>query len=134
MTMRIFATYAVKMLFIFRQTSCCYQMQKCITVRSKKIPVFRVTLITRPYQNVLAKPRTFQFFCKIIIECTLKGETPFKCIFFLFFPEKKCVPTLPRIIKPVTQTHTSFFYLASYIVYAILLKSSVIYYLLDFGC
>ena len=32
----------------------------------------------------------------------------------IFFPEKKtCVPTLPKMLRPVTKTHL-FFYLALY--------------------
>ena len=55
---------------------------------------------------------------KNIILCILKGKMPFKkhkIIFF--FPELKkkiCVPTLPKIFRPVTRTHTYFFIWSHY--------------------
>ena len=72
----------------------------------KKISVFRVT---RPYLNLLVKPRLFSdFLKKKKIICILKGEMPFKMykIIFFFPPqkmiEKICLPTLPKIFRPVT--------------------------------
>ena len=64
---------------------------------NKNIPVFRVT---RPYLNLLVKPRFFQaFWKKIIILCILKG-----------IPEKKNVPTLPKIFRPVTRNAHIFLF------------------------
>ena len=52
---------------------------------NKKIPVFRVT---RPYLNLLLKPRFFfRFSGKNII--ILKGILPFKMHKIIFFPKKK---------------------------------------------
>ena len=72
--------------------------------------------VTRPYLNLLVKPITFfQVFWKNIILCLLKGKMPFKMHKIMFFPEKKitkkiiCVPTLPKIFRPVTlNTHFLF--------------------------
>ena len=40
-----------------------------------------------------------------------KGEMPFKMHKIVFYPWKKCVPTLPKIFRPVTPKHL-FLYLA----------------------
>ena len=70
------------------------------------MPVFRVTT---PYLNILVKPRIiFRFSGKYIILCILKGEMPFKMHKIIFFSRKKiikkiCVPTLPKIFRPVTR-------------------------------
>ena len=76
----------------------------------KKIPAFRVT---RPYLNLLVKPRIFFrfsgknmilsilkgispfklhkliFWKKMLILCILKGEMPFKMHKIIFFPKNK---------------------------------------------
>ena len=49
---------------------------------NKKRPVFKVT---RPYLNLLVKPRFFRFSGKNIILCILKGEMPFKMHKIIFF-------------------------------------------------
>ena len=55
----------------------------------KKIPVFRVT---RPYLNLLVKPRNFfRYSGKNIILCILKGEMPFKIHKIIFFSRKKII-------------------------------------------
>ena len=70
------------------------------------ISVFRVT---GPYLNILVKPRIFfRFSGKSTILCILKGEMPSKMHKIIFFPDKKCVPTLPKDFRPVTQ-NTYFF-------------------------
>ena len=52
----------------------------------QKIPVFRAT---RPYLNLLVKPRPFHvFWRKNIILCILKGISPFKMHKIIFFSEK----------------------------------------------
>ena len=67
---------------------------------NKKIHVLRVT---RPYINLLVKPRIFSgFLGKNIILCILKGKLPFKMHKIIYiFPEKKitkkinvCLPYL----------------------------------------
>ena len=81
----------------------------------KKIHVFRVT---RPYLNILVKPRIFfRFSGKNIISCILKGEMPFKMHKMIFFLENKndlkkyvCLPYL-KFSDPLPETHF-FFYLA----------------------
>ena len=77
----------------------CFVHNAILTVLSnnvmQKIPVFR---LTRPYLNVLVKPRIFSGFLeKYIILCILKGKMPFKMHKISFFPEKKiekyvCLP------------------------------------------
>ena len=64
----------------------------------KKIPVF---MVTRPYLDLLVKPRIFfRFSGKNIVLCIKKGKMPFKMHKIIyFFPEKKmikkiCMPTL----------------------------------------
>ena len=68
-------------------------------LRSNKKYVFRVT---RPYLNLLLKPRIFSGFLEkkfFLIFCILKGILPFKMHKIIFlFPKKKefkniCVPT-----------------------------------------
>ena len=55
----------------------------------KKKTVFRVT---RPYLDLLVKPRIFSGFSeKNIISCILKGNLPFKMHKIVFFPEKKLI-------------------------------------------
>ena len=73
---------------------------------NKNIPVFRVT---RPYLNLLVKPRIFSGFSgKNIILCILKGEMPFKMHKIIYFSPKTkylkkwYVPTLCKIFRPVT--------------------------------
>ena len=71
---------------------------------NKTIPLFRVT---RSYLNLLVKPiNFFRLSGKNIILCNLKGEMPFKMQKIIFFQKnkllKKCVPTLPKIFRPVT--------------------------------
>ena len=68
----------------------------------KKLPVFRVN---GPYLNLLVKPIIFfRFSEKNIILCILKGEMPFKMHKIIFISKKKkiCVPTLPKIFRPIT--------------------------------
>ena len=61
----------------------------CRDKAKKKVPVFRVT---RPYQNLLVKPRiVFRFSEKYIILCILKGEMPLKMHKIIFLPEKKII-------------------------------------------
>ena len=70
---------------------------------NKEIFVFRVT---RPYLNLLIKPRFFfRFSGKNIISCILKGEMPFKMHKIIFFQEKKDVylPYL-KILDPLPET------------------------------
>ena len=68
---------------------------------NKEIPVFRET---RPYLNLLVKPRIFfRFSGKNIILCILKGEMPLKMHKIMSFQGKKCVPILPKIFRPITQ-------------------------------
>ena len=69
--------------------------------------------VTRPYLNLLVKPRNFLgFLGKNIILSILKGEMQK----ILFFPEKKiikkktCVPTQPKIFRPVTQNTLIFLF------------------------
>ena len=79
------------------------------------IPVFRVT---RPYFNLLVKPRFFSGFMeKNIILCILKGEMPFRMHKIIFLSEKKlfkkkkmCLPYL-KFSDPLPETHL-FLYLA----------------------
>ena len=91
-----------------------YEKQGCLNLiflsgQIKKIPVFR---INQPYLNLLVKQGIFSGFLeKNIILCISKGILPFKMHKILFFPEKNCVPTLPKIFHPVTQ-NTLIFYLA----------------------
>ena len=78
--------------------------------QNKKIPVFRVT---RPYLNLLVKPRIFLFFFWKIYNF-MHFERLSKCIKLYFFPKKKrkkvCVTTLPKIFRPVTRiTHIFIF-------------------------
>ena len=79
---------------------------------NKKIPVFRVT---QPYETL----NFFQVFLELffIILCILKGISSFKMHKKNFFPEKKllkkiCVPSLPKIFRPVTRypKHTYFLF------------------------
>ena len=45
-----------------------------------------------------------------MILCILKGEMPFKMHKVFLFPEKKmCVPTLPKIFRPVNRNTLFFF-------------------------
>ena len=55
--------------------------------------------VAGPFRNLQVKP----VFWRNIILCILKGEMPFKMHKLYFFPEKKYVPTLPKIFRPVTQ-------------------------------
>ena len=85
--------------------------------QNKKIPVFRVT---RPYLNLLVKPRIFfRFSGKNRILCILKGKMPFKMLKIVFYSRKKdkkmCVPTLPKIFRPVTPNKLIFFIWPNYI-------------------
>ena len=58
-----------------------------------KILLFRVT---RPYLNLLVKPRIFfKFSGKNIILCILKGEMPSKCIKLYFFLKRKNLCAFP---------------------------------------
>ena len=67
--------------------------------------------VIRLYQNVLMKPRFFQVFLKNYNLMHFEGEMPFKMHKIIFFPEKTiCVPTPPRIYRPVTR-NTLFFFL-----------------------
>ena len=66
--------------------------------------------------NLLVKPRIFfKFSGKNIILCILKGEMPFKMHkITLFFSRKKrvkkiCVPTLLKIVRPITLNTLVFF-------------------------
>ena len=85
-------------------------------VRSnKKIPVFRVT---RPYLNLLVKPRIFSGFLeKNIILCILKGKMPSKMHKIIFFFQKKKIDKkkkyLPYLnfLDPLPEIHL-FFHLA----------------------
>ena len=72
---------------------------------NRKILVFRVT---QPYLNLLVKPRIFFRLLrkKNIVLCILKGLS--KCIKLYFFHDykirkKKCVPTLPKIFRPLSR-------------------------------
>ena len=81
----------------------------------KKNPVFRVT---RPYLNLLVKPRMFfRFSGKNMMLCILKGEMPSKMNKIIFFSRKKkyfkkyvCLPYL-KFSDPLPESHL-FFYLA----------------------
>ena len=88
-------------------------------------------MVTQPYLNLLVKPRIFFRFSgkKNIISCILKGKMPFKSIKLYFFQnlpfkihkiifffqknknnlKKMCVPTLPKIFRPVTRNTLIFF-------------------------
>ena len=80
----------------------------------RKIPVFRVT---RPYLNLLVKPRIFSGCLeKYIILRILKGEMPFKMHKIIFFPKKKNnlkkkKDAYLKFSEPLPKTHL-FFYLA----------------------
>ena len=83
-------------------------------MQNKKIPVFRVT---RPYLNLLVKPRIFFKFSgkKNIFVMHFERQIRLsKCIKLYLSPpppKKICVPTLPKIFRPTT-LNTFFFYLA----------------------
>ena len=50
-------------------------------------------------------------FCFIWPLCILKGKMPFKMHKIIFFPEKKiCVPTLPKIFRPITRNMLIFLF------------------------
>ena len=67
---------------------------------SRASPVLRVT---RPYLNLLVKPRIFSSFLKkCIILCILKGEMPFKMHKKKKFPEKN-VCLLAKHFRPITR-------------------------------
>ena len=68
--------------------------------------------LTLPYLNLLVKPRIciFRFSGKNITLCILKGEMPFK-MHKIIFPEKKSVPTLPKISDLLPETHLFFIWL-----------------------
>ena len=69
--------------------------------------------VTRPNLNLLVKPRFFLKVCrgKTKLYAIWKAFRLSKCIKLYFFPRKKkikiiCVPTLPKIFRPVTRnTH-----------------------------
>ena len=70
--------------------------------------------VTQPYLNLLVKSRTFseiQIIRKNIILCKM----PFKMYKIIFSPQKQkqnkkiCVPTLPKIFRPVTRNTLNFF-------------------------
>ena len=60
--------------------------------------------ITRPFLDLKVK---FRFSAENVILCILKGEMPFK-LHKNIFSRKICVPTLPKIFRPVTR-HTRIF-------------------------
>ena len=59
------------------------------------------------------------FLEKNTILCILKGEMPFKMHkIIIIFPEKKiCVPTLPKIFRPVTRNTLIFLFGLMHIVH-----------------
>ena len=66
--------------------------------------------VTRPYLNLLVKPRLLSGFHEKKKICILKGQMPFKM--HIFFSEKSmCAVTLPEIFRPVTR-NTLIFLLA----------------------
>ena len=74
--------------------------------------------VARPYLNLLVNPKVlFRFSGKNITLCILKGKMPFK-MHKIIFSRKKikwkiiCVPTLPKIFRPVTQN--SYFFIWPY--------------------
>ena len=72
------------------------------TCKFKLRPKFKknVFMVTRPYLNLLVRPRTFfRFSQKYIILCILKGEMPFKMHKTIFFPEKKYIVCVPSYLK-----------------------------------
>ena len=80
-------------------------------------PSFRVT---RPYLNLLVKPRIFQVFWKNKILCILKGEMPFKIHKKNFFPEKTIIEKnvcLPKIFRSVNQNTLTFLFCPFKILY-----------------
>ena len=115
-------TYILNIFPIYSQLpKLKFRIHKCTSLSllfrpNKKLPVFRVT---RPYLNLLVKPRIFFRFSRIyiIILCILKGEMHFKMHKVIFFFQKKiiktkyvCLPYL-KFSDLLPETHL-FFYLA----------------------
>ena len=61
-------------------------------------------MVTRPYLNLLVKPKICPGFLEKynFMHFERRGEMPFKMNKVIFFPGKKCVPTLSKIFRPVT--------------------------------
>ena len=84
---------------------------------NKKIPIFRVT---RPYLNLLVKPRIFLGFLEEhIILYILKGEMSFKMHEIIFFSRKICVSTLPKLFRPFPGNILIFLFGLMYSVYLV---------------
>ena len=104
--------YCYKLDIVIIQLYCARRfLQYSGLMPNKKISAFRVT---RPYLNLLVKPRVFSG-KKYIILCILKGEMPFKMHKIIFFSRKKkslkkkmCLPYL--YYQPCYSKHL-FFYL-----------------------
>ena len=79
-----------------------------VSIRSnRKIPVFSVT---RPYLNLLVKPRIFSGFLKKNVFMYFERQNAFQnSLNYFSFPEKICVPTLPKISDLLPETHLFFF-------------------------
>ena len=79
-----------------------------VSIRSnRKIPVFSVT---RPYLNLLVKPRIFSGFLKKNFFMYFERQNAFQnSLNYFSFPEKICVPTLPKISDLLPETHFFFF-------------------------
>ena len=64
--------------------------------------------VTQPYLNLLEKPKkNFRF-----SEKKMHFERPNafqSALNYIFFQNKKCVPTLPKLLRPVTQNTLIFF-------------------------